>query len=118
MAPELTDGLEKLPEREELDPLDMAPELTDGLEKLPNSDMLDPLDTGEPYELLDGEAFKGKPDDEDPEHFLHQYTGLQTGTHFSLATVLHWGVFEVEHCWRGMFLHCCFSCCLGTRRQF
>lgn len=56
---------------------------------------------GDPYELLaedpdekddddEGLEYEDPEDeDEDPEHFLHQYTGLQTGTHFSLATVLH-----------------------------
>ena len=58
------------------------------------------LEIGDPYELLADEEPENEDSDEnnpdededeydDPEHFLHQYTGLQTGTHFSLATDLH-----------------------------
>ena len=53
-----------------------------------------------------------EPSDEEPEHSLHQYTGLQTAAHF------HWSLFYTEDYWMlciaGEECYCTVvSCCLG-----
>jgi len=81
-----------VPELEIGDPYELLadeePENDDSEEKNPDEDEAEYDDPADEEPMEDDPELED-PEENDPEHFLHQYTGLQTGTHFSLATDLH-----------------------------